>query len=88
MHRQKTHRKKRKRVVAKLNPEHLELAASELGYDYGAFISMCGGKTPYTTEENAERVAKRRERAGSRKLRVYRCPICKRWHMTHTECSS
>ena len=84
--RKKTGRKHtQKYVTAKLDMEHLEAVASGMGYGYGAFMSMCGSKLPYTTMSNAKRIVERREKAGSGTLRVYRCPICRRWHITHTK---
>ncbi len=81
----KTGRKRtQKRISAKLDAGYLEAVASGMGYGYGQFMSIYGSKIPYTTIHNAERIVERREKAGSGTLRVYRCPICQRRHITHT----
>lgn len=53
---------------------------------------MCGGKRLYFSEEDAERHAKKINRAGvdgdkknGKRMRSYRCPICTAWHLTSQE---
>ena len=46
--------------VAGVDRHWAEMHASELGYDYGAYMSMCGGKKPYETHDTAEAIASRR----------------------------
>jgi hypothetical protein len=46
---------------------------------------QCGKKARYDTRELAELVALKRSIASDTYLRVYRCPICGGWHITHTE---
>jgi len=53
---------------------------------------MCGGKRLYFSEEDAERRAKRINKAGvdgdkksGKGMRSYRCPVCTAWHLTSQE---
>lgn len=69
--------------VAGVDRHWAEMHAAEFGYGYGAYMSMCGGKKPYETHDTAEAIASRREADGGGYLRIYRCPICRKWHITH-----
>lgn len=44
----------------------------------------CPGKRRHTSERSAIAAAIRLSR-GNRPLRVYRCPLCKGWHLTKQE---
>ena len=35
--------------------------------------------------DTAKEIASRREADGGGHLRIYRCPICRKWHITHTK---
>jgi hypothetical protein len=43
----------------------------------------CDRKRPYKTPEAAARAARGRVQAGAGYLRVYECPECGMYHMTH-----
>ena len=46
----------------------------------------CRKKVPYSTEARALRkAASLAGRRQFRKLRAYRCPHCREWHLTHQE---
>lgn len=45
-------------------------------------IAACASKAWYARRHEALLVAVRRERAGGKALRVYRCPMCGHWHLT------
>lgn len=47
--------------------------------------SQCGKKERYDSRAEAETVALRRMIDSDISLRVYHCPICDGWHLTHTE---
>ena len=44
--------------------------------------SMCKGKKAYSKLSLAEKVKKRAEHEGGDKLRVYKCWICGKYHLT------
>lgn len=46
---------------------------------------QCGRKTRYDSEDEAINVALKRSIASGTYLRVYKCPICNGWHITHKE---
>ncbi len=43
----------------------------------------CMHKTPYHTAGHAEAARARQIAAGAPFLRVYHCPDCRAWHLTH-----
>ena len=54
--------------------------------DYGiSGHNQCGKKERYGSRAEAETVALRRTIESDTYLRVYKCPICGGWHLTHTE---
>ena len=42
----------------------------------------CASKRPYKSQSEARKYANRLEQVRSKKLRVYFCEICQRWHLT------
>jgi hypothetical protein len=50
---------------------------------------MCGTKVPYYSNNSAAGAIKRMKERGfdvpGFKLRAYRCPYCKAWHVGHTK---
>ena len=46
-------------------------------------IGACG-KSGYSSEGAALRIARARMNRGACRLRVYHCPDCKEWHLTHS----
>ena len=42
----------------------------------------CARKRPYKSQSEARKYANRLEQVRSKKLRVYFCEICQRWHLT------
>ena len=44
--------------------------------------TTCASKRRYWSEVDALIVANKRTSKGSGKLRVYRCPTCKGWHLS------
>jgi hypothetical protein len=48
-----------------------------------AGMRMCGKKIRYASRDKAEKAARNRQRHGSGKLRVYECPICGGYHISH-----
>lgn len=61
-----------------------ELDTAEImGYNHGAYMSQCGGKIAYKSERSAIATARECEKERGGKLRVYSCPICGNYHITH-----
>lgn len=77
----------RNRISVRRNRDLLEARSSELGFSYDVFMAMCWKKKAYSTYDNAKRMADRGEARRNVHLRVYRCPICRRWHITHKSMS-
>jgi hypothetical protein len=48
-----------------------------------ALAPNCLHKKPYNTAAKAEQALVRRLASGVPFLRVYRCPDCRAWHLTH-----
>ena len=46
---------------------------------------MCFSKRLYITEQEAQKILYIRQKRTDKTLRVYKCPICKGWHITHKE---
>lgn len=46
---------------------------------------MCLFKRLYITYQEAEKTLKRRQKKTDKKLRIYKCPICKGYHLTSKE---
>ena len=46
---------------------------------------MCLMKRLYLTFADAEQALKRRQKKAKIKLRIYKCPICKGYHLTSKE---
>ena len=42
----------------------------------------CVGKTAFHTRQAARKRARELRRETGRRYRVYRCPLCSRWHLT------
>ena len=42
----------------------------------------CASKRPYKSQSEARKYANRLEQVRGKKLRVYFCAICQRWHLT------
>lgn len=51
----------------------------------GVEDKMCLNKALYITYEEADRVRKHCEKERGIKLRIYKCPICKGYHLTSKE---
>lgn len=61
-----------------------ELDTAEImGYNHGAYMSQCGGKIAYKSERSAIATARECEKERGGHLRVYACPICGNYHITH-----
>ena len=50
-----------------------------------AVLKMCKVKTSYDSKKDALTAKNHaeRKRLGKNKLRIYNCPICNKWHLTH-----
>lgn len=47
-------------------------------------VTYHAGKVAYATKKDAATAKNRRYRQDRVQLRIYECPGCKRWHLTHT----
>lgn len=77
-------KRRKKRLIrrAKMNRQRNK----EMTRRYGVSgHRQCGKKMRYPSEESANVVALRRGIESGVHLRVYRCPLCGGWHITHTE---
>lgn len=59
--------------------------AGIMGYNNGAYMSQCGSKVAYKSERSALAMARECERERGGHLRVYACPICGNYHITHKD---
>lgn len=48
-------------------------------------LRQCGKKMRYDTRDIASDIALKRSIESGIELRVYKCPICNGWHITHKE---
>ena len=59
--------------------------AGIMGYNNGAYMSQCGSKVAYKSERSALAMARECEKERGGHLRVYACPICGNYHITHKD---
>ena len=82
--RAETHRKRRERARRKRRIKRDLARRHRSASLYGlAGVRQCAKKNRYPTMETAEMVAERRTMTSGMPLRVYRCPCCGGYHITH-----
>lgn len=60
----------------------LQERLAEAEADPGKVLAGCEGKQAFETKPEADQALKRLARSSrGRRRNVYRCPLCKRWHM-------
>lgn len=53
---------------------------------YSKSYEMCGKKRGYSSDIQAACEAGRQQaKEPEKRLRIYRCPLCRLWHLTHKE---
>ncbi len=69
--------------LAKLADRAKYLALTRIVHRSSAPPPRCRGKAIYTTEQFAQTVANRIWETGRGAMRIYKCPLCEGFHLTH-----
>ncbi len=67
-------------------PRRPRPSSRPLGATWGTLRDTCSGKKPYAAEHDAQRAAELAMlRDMSLELSVYRCDLCRKWHLTRRQ---